>query len=430
LHEYGGASHDLRVAQKDSTVQFSFPELGRNDIVKINLYRDELSGMDYFFTKMPIEYLHHDERINPRTVGGSLKGLVEEFHKKRPQLHVALAWLDLQGGKGNAKVQVFDGQHKATAQVLLGVKELPIRVFVNPNLDVLLATNTNAGTTLRQVAFDKSVQRHLGSALFIDRMERYRKDRGLSTDAEDFSEKDLVNHFKGEWREMRRYVLDTVRDWITHNSENKLKEYIDFGGKGKERPFSYSSVEKTFYSFFIFGDVLDTALNYRMEEGENPRELEKEQILHLMNLIAETLYVGQFDPSIGTSRVENRVQKDEDIPEPHLRAYRLAKEEILYNWLRYIGQIVKNYFIMNGKPIKEEKLFQYRFTDSLWESIETFIQNLGKIPLWANRELSKTVFGGKQNYDFWQTVFESGKTPQGQQVLVAPINLMHMIQKS
>ena len=113
-----------------------------------------------------------------------------------------------------------------------------------------------------------------------------------------------------------------------------------------------------------------------------------------------------------------------------MRAYRLAKEEILYNWLRYIGQIVKNYFIMNGKPIKEEKLFQYRFTDSLWESIETFIQNLGKIPLWANRELSKTVFGGKQNYDFWQTVFESGETPQGQQVLVAPINLMHMIQKS
>jgi hypothetical protein len=186
----------------------------------------------------------------------------------------------------------------------------------------------------------------------------------------------------------------------------------------------------TFYSFFIFGDVLDTPLNYRMEEGENPRELEKEQIQRLMILIAEQLYIGKFDPSIGTSRIENRVKKDEDIPEPHLRAYRLAKEEILYNWLRYVGQIVKNYFIMNGKPIKEEKLFQYRFTEPLWDSIETFIENLGALPLWANRVLSKTVFGGKQNYDFWQTVFESGKTPEGQQVLAAPINLMQMIQKS
>lgn len=258
LGEYGGAAHELHIAHKGSSVHISFSELGRNDIEKIPLYRDDLSGMNYFFARLPIEYLYHDERINPRTVGGSLKGLVEEFHRKRPQLHVALAWLDLKDGRGKAKVQVFDGQHKATAQLLLGVKELPVRVFVNPNLDVMLATNTNAGTTLRQVAFDKSVQRHLGSALFIDRLERFRKDRGLSTDAEEFSEKDLVNHFKGEWREMRRYILDVVRDWITHNSENKLKDFIDFGGKGKERPFSYSAVEKTFYSFFIFGDVLDT----------------------------------------------------------------------------------------------------------------------------------------------------------------------------
>jgi hypothetical protein len=429
LSEYGGAAYELRITRKNGAVHISFPEMGQNDIMQSPLYRDELSGMDYFFARLPIEYLYHDERINPRAVGGSLKGLVEEFHKKRPQLHVALAWIDLKDGQGKAKVQVFDGQHKATAQLLLGVRELPVRVFVNPNLDVLLATNTNAGTTLRQVAFDKSVQRHLGSALFVERLERFRRDRGLSTDAEDFSEKDLVNHFKGERSEMRRYILDVVRDWITHNPDNKLKEFIDFGGKGKERPFSYSAVEKTFYSFFIFGDLLDTPLNYRMEEGENPRELEKEQILRLMNLIAEKLYIGKFDPSIGTSRIENRIQKDEDIPEPHLRAYRLAKEEILYNWLRYIGQIVKNYFIMNGKPIKEEKLFQYPFTEPLWDSIETFIENLGALPLWANRELSKTVFGGKQNYDFWQTVFESGKTPQGQQVLAAPINLMQMIQK-
>src|SRR5207247_510731 len=88
----------------------------------------------------------------------------------------------------------------------------------------------------------------------------------------------LVNHFKGEWREMRRYILDAVRDGITHHPDNKLKDYIEFGGKGKERPLSYSSVEKTFYSFFIYGDVLETPLNHLMEEGENPRELEKEQI--------------------------------------------------------------------------------------------------------------------------------------------------------
>jgi len=429
LSRYGGASEELHLRRQGNYVYISFPELGRNDVVQIPIYKDELSGVEFFFAKIPIQYLYHDDRINPRAVGGSLNGLVDEFHKKRPQLHVALAWAELSEGQTKTKLGVFDGQHKATAQVLLGVRELPVRVFLNPDLDILLTTNTNAGTTLRQIAFDKSIQRHLGSALFMERVDRYRKDRALVDDNESFSEKDLVAHFKGEWREMRRYILDTVRDSITHNPENKLKDYIDFGGKGKERPFSYSTIEKTFYSFFIYPDVLDTPLNYRIDDGENPRELEKAQILQLMNLIADKLYVGQFDPGIGTSRVENRLQKGEDIPEAHLRSHRLAREEILYSWLRFVRQIVQNYFITTGKPIQEERLFQYRFPEPLWDNIEAFVDSLRLLPLWVNRDLSLSVFGGKQNYEYWQTIFESGKTPQGQQVLPSGINLMHMIRR-
>jgi hypothetical protein len=428
LRHYKGAAHELSLMAEQDHVSFSFSDIGRNNIEKVPLYRDDLSGLQYFFVKLPIEYLFHDDRINPRAVGGSLNGLIEEFHKKRPQLQVCLGWAELTDNQGKTKVKVFDGQHKATAQVLLGVRELPLRIFLNPNVDVLLTANTNAGTTLRQIAFDKSVQRHLGSALFLDRLDRYRKERGLSSDAEGFSEKDLVNHFKGEWREMRRYILDAVRDSVTHHPENKLKDYIDFAGKGKERPLSYSTLEKTFYSFFIFGDALETPLNYGLENNENPRELEKEQILELMNTIAEKIYVGRFDPALGTARIENQIQKGGDIPEPHLIAYRLSREEILYCWLRFVRQIIQNYFITTGKPIQEDKLFHYRFPEPLWDNIENFLANLIKMPLWVNRDLSLSVFGGKQNYEYWQTIFESGKTPQGQQVLSAGINLMKMIQ--
>lgn len=428
LRHYQGARYDMPLKVDAKSVQISFPDLSRNEIHTIPLYTDELSGLRYFFAKLPIEYLFHDDRINPRAVGGSLNGLIDEFHKKRPQLQIGLAWTEIADGNTRGRVRVFDGQHKATAQVLLGVREIPLRVFLNPNLDILLTANTNAGTTLRQIAFDKSVQRHLGSALFLDRIQRYRTDRSLPTDAESFSERDLVNHFKGEWREMRRYILDAVRDSITHNPQNKLKDYIDFAGKGKERPLSYSSVEKTFYSFFIYPDTLETPLNYRMDENENPRELEKQQILQLINIIAEKVYIGKFDPAIGTGRVENRIQKGEDIAEPHVIAYRLSREEILYTWLKFVRQIVQNYFITTGKPIKEDKLFQYRFPEPLWDSIENFVTNLAKMPLWVNRDLSLSVFGGKQNYEYWQTIFESGTTPQGQRVMPSGINLMRMIQ--
>lgn len=429
---YGGSKYQLSLTidAGRQTVKFSFSELGDPTVYTVPLYRDDLSGVEYFFARLPIAYLFHDDRINPRSIGGSLAGLVEEFYKKRPQLHISLGWMRVDGSeRGQGRVHIFDGQHKAAAQVLLGVTRLPVRVFLDPDLDLLLTTNTNAGTVLRQVAFDKSVQRHLGSSLYLDRVERYQKEHGLTPEDFRFSERDLVRHFKGESREMKRYILDAVRDGITHHPDNRLKDYIDFGGRGKEKPLSYSTIEKTFYSFFIYQDLLDTPLDYRLEEGENPRELEKEQILRLMNIVAEEIYIGQFDPAIGTYRIENRIQKGETIPEEHLRAHRLSREEIMYNWLRYIQQIVKNFFIMLGKPINEEKLFQYKFPEPLWERVRIFIRNLKGLPVWVNTDLSLSVFGGKQNYEFWQTIFETGRSPQNQQVLAAPLDLMEMIKE-
>lgn len=422
-----GSKYEITFNKQNGKITYSFPEIGNNQIVDSPIYIDELSGFEYFFAKLPIEYLYHDDKINPRSIGQNIAKLIQEFYLKRPQLHISLAWIDLKEEK--AKIRVFDGQHKAAAQVLLGIRDLPLRIFINPDPDILLTTNTNAGTTLRQVAFDKSVQRHLGSALYFDRIERYKNDCKLSENDFNFSERDLVKYFKGESREMKRYILDAVRDSITHNPENELKEYIDFGGRGKDRPLSYSTIEKTFYSFFIFQDVLETPINYRFEDGDNPRELEKEQILELMNLIAEEIFIGKFDTDIGTSQIESKIQKGENLPLNHIRAFRLSKEEIMYNWLRFIEQIIKNYFIMQGKPIQENKLFQYKFPEPLWERIKIFVRNLTNLPVWINKELSSTVFGGKQVNYYWQTIFETGKSPQGLQVLSEPIDLMKMIKE-
>lgn len=338
-----------------------------------------------------------------------------------------LAWVDRR--EGPALVKVFDGQHKATAQVLLGMRALPIRVFVDPDPDLLLTTNTNAGTVLRQVAFDKSVQRRLGKSLFNDRLERYRKEKSLSEDDESMSEKDLVNFFKGESREIKRYALDAVRAAITHHSENELTSYVEFGGKSAEKPLSYSTIEKTFLSFFIYPDVLDTPLNYKAEDGLNPRQLEIDQVVRLMNLTAEVLLVNQFDMELGTARLENKVQKGEDIPESHLRAFRMCKEEVLYSWLSHLRQVVHIHFTMSGQPFDERRSFQYPFPEQLWDRLRAYLINMKALPLWVNRNLSATVFGGKQTSEFWRTIFLDGKTPQGQQVLAAPINIMEMIKE-
>ncbi|MDD2744147.1 MAG: HNH endonuclease signature motif containing protein [Rhodocyclaceae bacterium] len=425
LENAGGGNHQLGFRLTADEITFSLAELGDNTLRSVPVYRDDLSGFQFFFANFPIQYLAHDDHINPRSIGPNISKLVEEFYKKRPQLHVPLAWMKSEGGK--CAIHVFDGQHKAAAQIMLGARTLPVRVFIDPDPDTLITTNTNAGTTLKQVAFDKSVQRHLGSALYQDRIQRFLKETGRAADDLSFSERDLVTHFRGQSKEIKRYILDAVRNGVTSDSGNKLRDYIDFGGRGKESPLSYSTVEKTFYSFFVFQEVLETPINYRVEEGENPRIVECSQILRLMNLIAEVLYIDKFDPEVGTDKIESKLQKGEIPKLDHLRAFRMSKEEIIYNWLQLVGQVARTYFITLGNPDPKDRLFQVPFPEQVWDNIRKFLDNLVVMPLWVNIDMSETIFGGKQNNGFWKTVFETGRTPQGMQVLAKPINLIEMI---
>ena len=425
LRQAGGCKHKLGFKLAPLEITYSFEDLGDSTLRSAPVLEDTLSGFKFFFANVAIEYLAHDDHINPRSIGPNISKLVEEFYKKRPQLHVPLAWMKSEGGC--SPIYIFDGQHKAAAQIMLGVRALPVRVFVDPDPDVLITANTNAGTTLKQVAFDKSVQRHLGSSLYHDRIKRFLAETKRTEDDASFSERDLIVHFSGQAREVKRYILDSVRNGVTSDPANKLRDFIDFAGRAKEVPLSYSTVDKTFYSFFVYQEIMESPINFRAEQNGNPRMIERSQILRLMNLIAEVIYIGKFDAEVGTDKIESRLQKGEKFKLDHLRAFRLSKEEIVYNWLQYVEQVARTYFITLGNPDPQKRLFQTPFPEQVWVNIGKFLENLRLMPLWVNSELSETVFGGKQTNNFWKAVFETGHTPQGMAVLVHPINLIEMI---
>jgi hypothetical protein len=424
LTEMGGGKYEITAHADTTAFEYALSEL---EIAKrvTPIFHDKLSGMKSAYVELPIEYVFHDERINPRAVGARLRGLVEEFLDGRPQLHVALAWGEVKNGK--VKVQIFDGQHKAVSQMLLGNRTLVVRLFLNPDLNILLEANTNAGTSLRQVAFDKATQRFLGSQIFWEKVDEYRKATSRQEEDLNFSEQDLLKFFKGEHREIKRYILDDIRVGVIHHPQNRLKAYVEFSGRGKEKPLSYSTIEKTFFSTFIYKEPLITPMNLRLEIGENPRDLEKQQLVELINIIAEEIFEGQYDFDIGTDKVEEKIRKGENVPDGHLRATRMAREEVVYNWLRYVHHLIKRYYLMSGQVIEDDELFEHKFTPELWGLIRKLIKNLAALPLWVNHSLSATVFGGKQNYDYWKHIFDTGKTQANQQVLAKPLNLDDLI---
>jgi len=426
LKYFGGSLYEFRYRIEDNKLSYSFPDIGDNKVYYSEIFEDNLSNEKTVFLNIPIEYLFHDRLINPRGINNSISLLVKEFYKGNPQLHISLARIK------DGKIVVFDGQHKAVAQILLNSKKLLLRLFLNPNVDRLTETNTNAGSVLRQIAFDKSIMRQLNNTLYYERIKRYQSEHSLNEDNFDFSEQQLVDYFKGESVNIRKYIIDSLKHSITYSSDNKLKDYIDFEGKAKELPLSYSAFEKTFLSIFLDSKlILSTNIGYKTDEGNNPRELEINQLVKLLNIIADVIYIRKFNPDIGVSRIEQKIidKKDTDITDEHLIAYRISKEEIIYNWLLYLKSVVENYFINTGKILSNNKLFQTPFDDQLWHNLEVFVKNLVKLPLWKDRSMASTIFSGKNNYDFWKHIFETGRTVDGATVLLKPLNFVEMIRE-
>jgi hypothetical protein len=165
-----------------------------------------------------------------------------------------------------------------------------------------------------------------------------------------------------------------------------------------------------------------------MERGDNSRVLEREQLVRMMSMFAEVFFIGHWDPEIGGRRLEYRIQKGENFPEGHLRAWRVSREEILGNILLWVRTVIENYFAWTGKVVDRDRLLHQPFPEELWQRVERFLRNLATLPCWIDRNLSNTVFGAKQNLDFWQRVFQTGTAPTGVRVLAQPLDLTRMIQ--
>ncbi len=419
-----GSRFDFKSKIDGDNLVYSFSEIGDVELRKSKIFEDALSKERTVFLEVPVEYIFHDKLINPRGINSSISLLVKEFHKGNPQLHLSLARVN------ESKIQVFDGQHKAVAQILLGARRILVRLFISPDVDRLTETNTNAGSSLRQIAFDKSIMRQLNNTLYFEKIRKYQEDHGMTKDSFDFSEAQLAEYFKGENVNIKKYIIDSIKHSITYSKDNKLKDFIDFEGKAKELPISYSAFDKTLLSIFIDSKlILSTNISYKADEGENPRELEISQLVNMLNIIADEIYIGKFNPDVGVARIEQRIieKKDAEITDDHLTAYRISKEEILYNWLQYLKKVIESYFTNTGRLYETSRLFQEVFPEQLWTNIRKFVKNLRSLALWKDKSMASTVFSGKNNYEFWKVTFETGRTPDGVIILAKALNYIEMI---
>lgn len=176
LQELVPQRQEVGVILRDAKVQVSFVDGGKPATSEYFLVVNQaLPDFRSFVGMIPFSCLHHDPDINPRSIV-DLEPMIEEFYGGNPQLQPSLATLEFTEPEGKAKIMLFDGQHKAAAQLYVGHPALFVRVFVNVDKGRLKETNFRAHTRLAQIHFPQLVNDRVGADIFEEEFSRFRQE--------------------------------------------------------------------------------------------------------------------------------------------------------------------------------------------------------------------------------------------------------------
>ncbi len=379
-----------------------------------------------FVARLPFICLHHDREMNPRSIV-DLEPMIEEFYSGNPQLQPSLATLNVAQSEGKGHVLVFDGQHKAAAQLYAGKDRLMVRVFLNYDRRKLKETNYRAHTKLAQVHFPQLINDRVGADLFREEFERFLR----RVDPAKSSEKSFFKELPHQQRsEFRQYFQNFLRyEVLTGKAGNADCQILSFTETVTARsiryPLSYDAVQRTFLQHFLY---LKPATE-PIQETEVFRLLERENLIRLMNLfVEEVLANGRFDVRLGTVRIEERLASSpETVPDSHLRAYRICRRAAMVIWIKELVQAIALLLGTRSRYVRgswgKDRPFWVKTLNEDWECIRKMIRAVRDHKIWAERMNPEVVpaLASTRQKD-WQQILLQGKLPGRQERFMPPLD--------
>jgi hypothetical protein len=364
---------------------------------------------------IPFVCLHHDPDINPRSIV-DLEPMIEEFYNGNPQLQPSLATLDLAQPEGKAKIMLFDGQHKAAAQLYVGRPNLFVRVFINADKGRLKETNFRAHTRLAQIHFPQLVNDRVGADLFSEEFDRYvtQADPARNSEQGFFNELEYQqrSEFRSYFQSYLRYEILTGRAGA---EPNRLLDFVEtVVARSKNYPLSYETVHRTFLNDLVFLKPASEPL----EVTDRTRRLERENLIRLMNVfVDEVLANGRFDLGRGIFRIEeNLLNNPDSVPESHLRAYRICRRAPMVIWCQELTRAIR--VLLNTRlryeksPWAEERPLWAEMQPEDWDSIRKMIRSIRDHKVWSERTNVQvlTAMASTTQRD-WVEILLNGKLP-------------------
>jgi hypothetical protein len=347
--------------------------------------------------------------------------MIEEFYNRYPQLQPSIAHIEVAGHSQPSRIMLFDGQHKAAAQLFNNKERLLTRVFVNSDIRLLKDANFRAHTVVAQVHFPDIIEDKVGRDLFKQGFDVY----VAQTDPDQGSEQGFI------------YSLDNASDYRDHlkrytkyeslfgeGLRHKVLNYVEtVWARSKKYPLVYDTLDKTFFRFFLY---LQPAEDH-LRESQHYRKLERQNLSKLMDTFVEEILENRFNTDIGTYKLEQEVaQRPESVPSNHLAAYRICRAAPMIVWMEQLEKALV--LLLRGHPgyvndeWADERPLWIEISSERWDKVKKMFKFVREHQIWIekiNREVINAIASTKQSD--WKEILLNGRLPDRAQALYSPL---------
>jgi HNH endonuclease/ParB-like nuclease domain len=317
----------------------------------------------YFFASVPVELIKNDIELQPRALEPERLWELYRHLLRHTQLQPAVCRLV------GRSLLLFDGQHKAAAQVWAGRKAIDCKVYLDPDVRRLKETNLSAHDKLRQMPFYTSTLLEKYAVMASEDWEEFLMTAGAKTEAA-FVEFMRTKSNLSRAEAVKRVRSMIYRDILEH-PDNELRDYIAEENRTRENPLTMSRLERTFFAEFI----APPPLNDEFESESYHRDEERDNFVRLVNLI------------VGQALAEKWAPERKDAA--HLRAARIFSAGALRAWVPFLRDALAPAFQIFEQEDRKRILYR-NLGDDDFDNARRFIERLFSHKVWddPNPELN------------------------------------------
>lgn len=343
--------------------------------VQLPFYNQKIGAKDhyYFFHEIETKYIENDNEIQLRPLDDK-KILPLIFNLKSSiQLLPSLTRLD----PDTKTLKLFDGQHKAVAQMIGNNKDrISCLVFVSPDVNALRVTVYEAHTDFVQQRYKKS---HIDAKLadiYGQKIEAFRKSCG--DPGAPYSEADIL---RGESvPAIRNFLLSSILKEISIDTDIIRLYAAESRTDQKQRPILWQSIERfisKFCNLSAVEELSESDANYRSDEIDN--------LVLILNLIKGYAIEDKWNP-------------DNPASEHHKMSRTFFYRTALNNWLNTLEEGLRfSLEQMRGSKVYGSLCYQPSFPPEVRNRFNSIAKRLFEHPLWVQETIQDEI--AKTNQD-------------------------------